>query len=233
MIPKSVGYDQLLGITVCLALALLAHAGSLPVWVLVTVAVSGGIRLMLARRGRSIPPLGMRLAVAALAVALLFWQFRTFNGLSAGTALLATMSGMKLLESETRRDLYIITLSIYFVSISALLESDSFWLLAYLIAIFWLTTASLLRLTAGPPVPDWRRCLRYSARMLAQAVPVALALWLLFPRFAGPLWHIPDEGHSAGSGLSDSMSPGDIDRLALSDDVAFRVRFSAATSACL
>ena len=54
-------------------------------------------------------------------------------------------------------------------------------------------------------------------------------MWILFPRFAEPLWHIPDDGHVAGSGLSDSMSPGDIDQLALSDEVAFRVHFTAAT----
>jgi transglutaminase-like putative cysteine protease len=65
--------------------------------------------------------------------------------------------------------------------------------------------------------------------LLGQALPLALALWLLFPRFAGPLWHIPNDGHVAGSGLGDTMSPGDIDQLALSDEVAFRVHFSGAT----
>ena len=40
-------------------------------WVLATVAVSGGIRLLLARRGRPAPPRGVRLSVAALAILLL------------------------------------------------------------------------------------------------------------------------------------------------------------------
>jgi protein-glutamine gamma-glutamyltransferase len=224
----SVSYQQLLGIFACLALALVAHLESLPVWVLAAVSVSGGIRLLLARYGRPVPR-GARLGVAALAIALLFLQFHTFNGLTAGTALLALMAGLKLLETDTRRDIYVITLIIYFVSLSALLEGESFWLLAYLIGVCWLTAATLLRLTTTLPVPDWRRCLRYSGRILSQALPLALVFWLLFPRFSGPLWHIPDTGHSAGSGLSDSMSPGDIDQLALSDEVAFRVRFAAAT----
>ncbi|MGC1522933.1 MAG: DUF3488 and transglutaminase-like domain-containing protein [Steroidobacteraceae bacterium] len=226
MTPKSVSFEELWGIFACLALALLAHLGSLPVWVFLTVAVSGGLRLALARRGRSAPPRALRLGVAAVAIALLFVQFRTFNGLSAGTALLALMAGLKMLETETQRDIYVITLSIYFVSVSALLESTSFWLFAYLIAVCWLTTAALLRLTGTLPVPQWRRCLGYSGRLLGQALPLALALWLLFPRFAGPLWHIPDNGHIAASGLSDTMSPGDIDRLALSDEVAFHVHFA-------
>jgi transglutaminase-like putative cysteine protease len=226
--PKSVSYEQLVGISACLALALLAHLGSLPVWVLVTVAVSGGIRAARARRGRAAPPRAVRLAINALAIALLFLQFRTFNGLSAGTALLALTAGLKLLETDTQRDIYVITLIIYFLSVSALLEGESFWLLAYLIGVCWLTTATLLRLTSTLPVPDWRRSLRYAGRILSQALPLALVFWLFFPRFAGPLWHMPDDGSSAGSGLSDTMSPGDITELALSDEIAFRVRFSTA-----
>ena len=229
MTSKTVSYGQLLGIFACLALALAAHLQSLPVWVLATVAVAGGIRLLLARRGRPAPPRSVRLLLAALGIALLFLQYHTFNGLTAGVALLALMAGLKFLESDSQRDIYIITLIIYFVGLSALLEGDSFWLLAYLIAVCWLTTATLLRLTSTAPIPDWRRSLRYAGRILGQALPLALVFWLFFPRFAGPLWHIPDDGHGAESGLSDSMSPGDIDQLALSDDVAFRVHFAAAT----
>jgi len=114
------------------------------------------------------------------------------------------------------------------LSVSALLEGESFWLLAYLIGVCWLTTATLLRLTSTLPVPDWRRSLRYAGRILSQALPLALVFWLFFPRFAGPLWHMPDDGSSAGSGLSDTMSPGDITELALSDEIAFRVRFATA-----
>jgi protein-glutamine gamma-glutamyltransferase len=227
--PKTVSYGQLLGIFACLALALAAHLESLPIWVLATVGVAGGIRLLLARRGRPAPPRGVRLLLAGLGIALLFVQYHTFNGLTAGVALLALMAGLKFLETDTQRDIYVITLIIYFVSLSALLEGDSFWLLAYLIGVCWLTTATLLRLTSTPPIPDRRSSLRYAGRILGQALPLALVFWLFFPRFAGPLWHIPDDGHGAESGLSDSMSPGDIDQLALSDDVAFRVHFAAAT----
>jgi protein-glutamine gamma-glutamyltransferase len=225
---KAVSYEQLSAISVCLALAVAAHLGALPAWVLATVVVSGGIRLLLARRGRTGPPRSVRVIIAVLAITLLFVQFRTFNGLSAGTALLALVAGLKLLETETRRDIYVITLIIYFVSLSALLESTSFWLFLYLAGVCWLTTAALLRMTSTAPLPDWRRSLRYAGRILSQALPLALVLWILFPRFAGPLWHIPADEHRAESGLSDSMSPGDIDQLALSDEVAFRVRFAAA-----
>ena len=52
----------------------------------------------------------------------------------------------------------------------------------------------------------------------------AAALFLLFPRLASPLWGLPAD-HAAATGLSDSMSPGSISELSLSDAVAFRVDF--------
>ena len=228
MITDRVTYEQLLGISGCLALALLAHITTLPLWVPAIVVVCGLIRLGLARGGRGTPPGSALVTVAVLAVPLLLVRFHSFNGLVGGTALLAVAAGLKLLETKTRRDIYIITLIIYFVSLAALLEGNSFWLLAYLIGVCWLTTATLLRLTSSGPAPGWRPSVRYGGRILAQALPLALVFWLLFPRFAGPLWQIPNDSQAATSGLSDTMSPGDINQLALSDEVAFRVRFEAA-----
>jgi transglutaminase-like putative cysteine protease len=229
MITERVTYEQLLGISGCLGLALLAHITTLPLWVPGIVVACGLIRLGLARGGRGAPPGSVLVTVAVLVVPLLLVRFHTFNGLVGGTALLSVAAGLKLLETKSRRDIYIITLIIYFVSLAALLEGDSFWLLAYLIGVCWLTTATLLRLTSSGPAPGWRRSLRYGGRVLAQALPLALVFWLLFPRFAGPLWQIPNDSQIAASGLSDTMSPGDITQLALSDEVAFRVRFEAAT----
>ncbi len=180
---ERITYENLLGISACVALALIAHLSALPLWVPVVVVVCALIRLSLARKGRGAPPRSVLLTVGGLAVALLFLRFHTFNGIAAGTALLSLMAGLKLLETQTKRDIYIITLIIYFVSLSALLEGESFFMLAYLIGVCWITTATLLRLTSAVPPPDWRR----SAR-----------------------------------------SPGDINHLALSDEVAFRVRYAAA-----
>ena len=91
------------------------------------------------------------------------------------------IAGLKLLETRTRRDIYVITLIIYFVSLAALLEGDSFWLFAYLIGVCWLTTATLLRLTSSGPAPDWRRSLALRRTRSGQALPLALVFWLLFP----------------------------------------------------
>jgi len=226
---ERVPFERLLWITACLALTLLAGIATLPIWVAATVGGVAAIRLVLAARGGDAPPRTIRFIIAALAIGLLFLQFRTFNGLSAGTALLSLIAGLKLLETRTRRDIYVVTMIIYFLSLATLLESESFWLFSYLIGVCWLTTSTLLRSTSSSRGGDLSGSLRYAGRLLAQALPLAVAFWLFFPRFGGPLWQMPDNGNSATSGLSDTMSPGDITDLAMSDEVAFRVRFGADT----
>ena len=68
-------------------------------------------------------------------------------------------------------------------------------------------------------------------RCLLHALPVMLALFVLFPRLPGPLWAIPGSTSSGATGLNDTMSPGDITNLGLSDEIAFRVEFEAAAAA--
>ncbi len=226
---QPVTFEPLLWITACLALTLLAGISTLPIWVTVTVVAVASLRLALAARGRDAPPRSVRLVITALAIGLLFLQFRTFNGLTAGTVLLSLIAGLKLLEARTQRDIHVIVMIIYFLSLATLLAGESFWLLSYLIAVCWLTTATLLRLTGSARTGTRRGSVRYAGRILTQALPLAMAFWLFFPRLGGPLWQMPDSGNAATSGLSDTMSPGDITDLAMSDEVAFRVRFSAGT----
>ncbi len=210
----------------CLALVLLPGLTHRPFWITGTVGAVAALRVFLASRGRGAPSRLVRFAVASLAIGLLFLEFRTFNGLAAGTALLSLIGGLKLLESDTRRDLHVVVMILYFLCLAALLQSESFWLLGYLVAVCWLATSILLRLTGPAGSAPVRSGLRYAGRLLAQSVPLALALWLFFPRFGGPLWPLAETGGGATAGLSDSMSPGDITDLAASDEVAFRVRFS-------
>ena len=72
------------------------------------------------------------------------------------------------------------------------------------------------------PVPQR---LRYASVLLLQAIPVAAALFVLFPRPSGPLWGLPEDAYGGRTGLSDSMSPGEIASLAESEEVVMRVGF--------
>ena len=212
----------------CLVLATAANLEALPVWVPVAALLAGSVRLALAVLGRGAPPKTLTLLAAVAAIATLLLRFHTFNGITAGTSLLCLMAGLKLLETQRTRDIRVIVMIVYFLALAALLRSESFWLLAYLIGVCWLATATLMQLTVAEPGPGWRGALRASARLLLHALPLALFLWLLFPRLTEPLWSVAEDSGAATTGLSDTMDPGDISKLVLSDDIAFRVHFTGA-----
>ncbi len=69
--------------------------------------------------------------------------------------------------------------------------------------------------------------LRLIGKLLLQGLPIAIALFVLFPRLSGPLWSMPDDA-TAKTGLSETMRPGDIGSLSQSNEVAFRVEFEGA-----
>ncbi|MCW8830019.1 MAG: DUF3488 and transglutaminase-like domain-containing protein, partial [Gammaproteobacteria bacterium] len=69
--------------------------------------------------------------------------------------------------------------------------------------------------------------IRISARMVMQSVPLMLVLFVLFPRIPGPLWGIPEDVRTSRTGISDEMSPGSINNLISSSEVAFRVQFKS------
>jgi len=72
--------------------------------------------------------------------------------------------------------------------------------------------------------------LRLVGKLLLQGLPIALVLFVLFPRLPGPLWSIPDDAMGK-TGLSDTMRPGDIGTLSQSSEVAFRVEFNTSPPA--
>jgi len=78
---------------------------------------------------------------------------------------------------------------------------------------------------AASPSARMRDSLATSVRLVSYAAPLALAMWFLFPRIATPFWAVPIDTSAGVTGLSDTMSPGDISELSQSDAVAFRVTF--------
>jgi transglutaminase-like putative cysteine protease len=63
-----------------------------------------------------------------------------------------------------------------------------------------------------------------TAKMFLQALPLAVLLFLFFPRLPGQFWAVPPR-EKALTGLSEEMTPGDVSELSLSSAIAFRVRF--------
>ena len=152
-------------------------------------------------------------------------EFRSLFGRDAGVAMLVVFMAMKLLELKSQRDAVVVVVLGYFLLLTHYFSSQSIPTGLWLLFALWLVTATLIRLHGGP-ASTTRASLRYAASLCLQAIPFMLVLYLLFPRISGPLWGLPSDAHAGMTGLSDTMSPGSISRLAQSADIAFRARFS-------
>ena len=203
----------------------LPHAAHQPVWLSVLATAVFAWAGWLWWRNERLPgrwPLALLVAIATGGV---LFEFRTLFGRDAGVAMLVVFMALKLLELRSRRDATVVVTLGYFLLLTHYFYSQSIPTGLWLLAAMTLLTATLIRLHGGP-ASTVGGTLRYAGLLTLQAIPFMLVLYLLFPRVAGPLWGLPQDAHSGRSGLSDQMTPGNIANLALSSEIAFRVRFA-------
>ena len=205
--------------------ATLPHWPTLAGWIPVLLLTAVALRLTTAIRHWPLPPRVLRIAGALAAFFAVLFQYRTLNGAEAGSALLVVMVALKLVESRSQRDELVLVMLCYFlIFASALTERGPLWA-AYVVVLIWITTVALLNIGRSGEFLPHRTAALASGRLLLHALPLAVALFVLFPRLPGPLWAIPGSTSSGATGLSETMSPGDITNLGLSDEIAFRVEF--------
>jgi protein-glutamine gamma-glutamyltransferase len=209
------------------AAAALLNLATLPPWVLLSAAVLAGWRLQAERLQLRLPNTITRTLLAILLVGSILLRYHTLNGLSAGTALLVVMGAVKLLETRTQRDQFIVVGTSLFLLLAACLADQRLARAPLYLLQTWLSCTALA-LTAGTRRrTDFgsRAALLLAGRSLALALPLAVAMFVFFPRITGAFWSIPRDA-GATTGLSDTMNPGDIANLTTSYDVAFRATFT-------
>ncbi|WP_374357732.1 DUF3488 and DUF4129 domain-containing transglutaminase family protein [Pseudoduganella danionis] len=216
--------DTLLLLLAALA-ALLPHTLHLPWWISLAIAVTLGWRAVLTYAGWRLPPIWLLLPVALAAMAGVHAQFHTWLGRDTGVAMLTLLLGFKMLEMRARRDVMVVIFLCYFVLLSNYFYSQSMLMALHSILALALMLSAQLSFQYGAYQPPLRQRLALVGRLLLYGAPLALLLFLGFPRISGPLWGLPGDAHTGSSGLSDSMAPGSISTLARSDALAFRVQF--------
>lgn len=216
-IPARLLYALLL----VLAALMLPHLANLGPAIIAFFFAAAVWRLLAVRRAARLPGRWLLLLLMILAIALVVFSAGMLDGRLAGTALLVVMLGLKLLELKARRDIHVAIFLGYFLILTHFLYDQSLWLAAYLMV----GVSALVALQVGlnRVEIDLRLQLRNTGAMLAAALPIALVVFLLFPRLQTPLWGIHTK--SAVTGISGELTLGDIGRLSRSNATAFRVRF--------
>ncbi len=220
---------QLVWLTLLIGVAVEPHTGSVDTWVLAALAGALLWRLGAALWRWKLPNTPLRVALTLSGSFAVVYTYRQISGLDAGSALLILMLALKLIETHSTRDRSVVILIAWFVLFASFLREQSVMSIPQLAGGVVIGTVALLQSARPGNLLMPGRALQMTGRLLLQAVPLALALFLLFPRLPGPFWALPSAGGGGRTGLSDQMSPGDITSLAQSDEVAFRVRFSGPT----
>jgi transglutaminase-like putative cysteine protease len=225
LMRNSAGLSRLAWTTGIAVGASLPHWSSLPPWIPALLCLCVGWRFAVRLLRWPLPNIWLigTLTIGAFVGVLI--EFGTINGLRPGTALLVVMIALKFLEAKTQRDQLVLTVISYFLVFAGLLSGGGPLKAAYLLVFVWITTVGLLQVgRLGPLLPNGPTA-RLAGKYLLQALPLMLVLFIVFPRLSGPLWALPADGSAATTGLSGSMSPGDITNLGLSDAIAFRAEF--------
>lgn len=206
-------------------LVLAPHALHLPLWVSLLCGATLAWRAMITLRGKRMPPALVLLPVALGAMAGVQFSYDTLLGKDAGVAMLVLLVAFKMLEMHARRDLFVVVFLCFFLVLTNFFYAQGIGTALLTVAAVLLLLATQLSFQFTGAVPPLRARLAMAGRMLALAAPLAILLFVVFPRIHGPLWSMPGDSGSARSGLSDTMAPGQMSNLALSEETAFRVRF--------
>ncbi len=218
-------------ILLSLSLILLTQVAFLAVLLSVVLAVELACLFYYLKKQKFIPK-KITFLLTLIAVIAIYSQYKSFIGVDAGVAVLTTFMFAKALESKNKRDFIILFNFALFVAASSFLYSQSFWmalavllcLLSCMVGLYRIQVsefeASMLSQTSSAKA--LLQDLKHVGRSVALAFPFFILLFMFFPRLP-PLWHIPIPENKAVTGISDSMSPGDIASLSQSSALAFRI----------
>lgn len=146
--------------------------------------------------------------------------------IEAMIALFAIGAALKPLEVSAKRDAYILVFLCYFFTAMAFIfdQTPLMALLVFSGVVFNLTAQINLSAQVKTKSETSFSGKKLALQIVAQSIPLALILFIVVPR-VGPLWSLNVKTHSAKTGLSDAMTPGDIANLSNSDELAFIVNF--------
>jgi len=220
---QSIQLRHLFWLLAGLALVAAPHSPRLPWWLNLITLILIAWRVYLALGERALPKKWLLALFVVGGMFGVYFTYRTIFGRDSGVALLVLFLSLKLLETNQQRDAVVLVLLTYFLALTNFFYSQTLPTAGLMLASVLVNTASLVNVAA--PERALRANLKTASVLLAQAAPVMLIVFFLFPRVQGPLWGLPQDAYSGVTGLSDSMSPGLISRLSQSDAIAFRVKF--------
>lgn len=216
--------NSLIWVLILVVMALVPHAARLPIWISFVALACIGWRILIFVGKLDYPDTKTRLLAVVVILLGGASQLRSLDiDLDVAASLLALGFIFKLVEMQSKRDVYVVLSLGFIMAAVSLLFSQSLVMAIYLTLMVNVIIAGMVSINRSFADSGGNSTVGIAVRITAQSLPLMIVLFLIFPRI-GPLWAVPDQS-VATTGVSDEMSPGDISRLAQSADLAFRVTF--------
>src|SRR5947209_15507466 len=199
--------------------------GSLATWVPCLFLLALALKFWMEPRGYRLRFATLKLVLAAVALFAIFASYGSLHGVEQGVSLVVVLMSLKVLEAHTAREFQVMVMIGWVLCLCGFFLSQDFAIALCLLTAFALLLVALVQFHRGSsPGPFWPP-LGPACKLLVQAAPLVILLFLLFPRINTSFRFEFRAIRSASSGFSDRLSPGSIAALANSSDIAFRAEF--------
>ena len=204
-----------------LLLTVVPMIGEVSLFGMAFLLLGAALRVIFHRR---VIPLSARLALMLIGGAAVCATEPEHRSMEAATALLLVFIGGKMLESRTPRDFQVLAILGWFLCMCSLSMEQSLGWTLYTAGVFLCITTAWLRLRHGSG--NLRTTLGSAAALLLQAAPLVVLMFLFFPRGTERFINTLARRGESQSGLSNTLEPGSVARIALSNETAFLAEFS-------
>jgi transglutaminase-like putative cysteine protease len=223
---RSIPRRPLLWLAAALLFTLPPMFGSLVNWVPFVFLFSIAMKFWMEPRGYRLRFASVKLLLASAALVTIFISYGSLKGIEPPISLLVLLMSLKILEAHTAREFQVMVLMGWVLCLCGFFLSQDFSIGLCVLTAFSLLLAALIQFHRGSSPGVLWAPLGTASKILVQAAPLVVLLFILFPRInTGFRFDFRVIGSVAGTGFSDRLSPGSIAALANSSDIAFRAEF--------
>src|SRR5438876_1628532 len=217
--------QPLLWLAAALLFTLPPMFGQLTGWAPSFFLLALALKFWMEPKGYRLRSFVLKLILAAVTVGAIFLSYGTLKGVEPAVSLLAVLVSLKILEAHTAREFQVMMMMAWVLCLCGFLLSQDLAIALCLFVAFALLIAALIQFHRGSSPGVFWLPLATTFKLLAQAAPVIVLLFLLFPRISTAFQFRLGDLDAARPGVSDRLSPGGIAALGNSTDIAFRAEF--------
>ena len=208
---------------VAMVLAGLPMVGGVPLAGIIVYYVSIALHWYWQKHKLPLLHKGWRIVFVIAGILGCWLQGGSLIGIETGVGVLMAVLGGKVLESRNAHDLQVVASLGWFLCLCAVALDQGLSRCLFVLGVFALLTAAMIRMRRGEA--GIRTPIRLASILLAQALPLVLLLFPLFPRL--PPSAIMQLNRQLGhqTGISGDLDPGSVASIAVTSGRAFWVNF--------